>query len=424
MGNDNTSITRRDFVKQTAAAATAAMIVPRHVLGRGFQAPSDLVNIATVGVTGMGASNTRAVMSQNIVALCDVDFDLLDTRLEAWSRPPRPPQPRPAGPPPPPSPWKDYGPSKAQLAADARWPAIDQDATLRRFVEQQLPRVKKYRDYREMLEKQKDIDGIIVATPDHMHAVIASNAMSLGKHVYVQKPLCWSVHEARHLAKKAIDTKVVTQMGNQRHSADNSRRGIEYIQSGALGEIREVHVWTNRPLGFWPQGVPRPAPITGDPAQLRWDNRGVMQRLSAAMLGAKRRLQGARQAVVGSVPWCRAERRLPPALSPLQLARLGRLGPGRARRHGRAPDGLPGVVTQPGPADGDRNRSDAVQRRLLSKCDDDVLRVPGAEGHAAGEVDLVRRRADAARSRRARERDARSERRRPLRRQESQAAPL
>ena len=256
MGNDNTSITRRDFVKQTAAAATAAMIVPRHVLGRGYQAPSDLVNIATVGVSGMGAVNTRAVMSQNIVALCDVDFDLLDSRLEAWSRPPRPPQPRPAGPPPPPSPWKDYGPSKAQLAADARWPAIDQDATLRRFVEQQIPRVKKYRDYREMLEKQKDIDAIIVATPDHMHAVIASNAMSLGKHVYVQKPLCWSVHEARHLAKKAIDTKVVTQMGNQRHSADNSRRGIEYIQSGALGDIREVHVWTNRPLGFWPQGVP------------------------------------------------------------------------------------------------------------------------------------------------------------------------
>ena len=111
--------------------------------------------------------------------------------------------------------------------------------------------------------------------------------MSLGKHVYVQKPLCWSVHEARHLAKKAKDNpKIVTQMGNQRHSADNSRRGIEYVQSGALGEIREVHVWTNRPLGFWPQGIPRPARLTTDPAQLRWDNRGVMQRLSAAMAGA------------------------------------------------------------------------------------------------------------------------------------------
>ena len=260
MSDQGPEISRRQFVKTAASAAAAFTIVPRHVLGRGFQAPSDLVNIATVGVSGMGASNTRAVMSQNIVALCDVDFDLLDTRLEAWSRPPRPAQARPAGPPPPPTPWRDFGPSKAQVAADARFPAIDPEATLRRFVDEQIPRVKKYRDYREMLEKQKDIDAVIVATPDHMHAVIASAAMSLGKHVYVQKPLCWSVHEARHLAKKAKDNpKVVTQMGNQRHSADNSRRGIEYIQSGALGEIREVHVWTNRPLGFWPQGDPRPA---------------------------------------------------------------------------------------------------------------------------------------------------------------------
>ena len=133
-----------------------------------------------------------------------------------------------------------------------------------------------------MLEKQKDIDAVIVATPDHMHAVIASAAMSLGKHVYVQKPLCWSVHEARHLAKKAIDNpKVVTQMGNQRHSADNSRRGIEYIQGGALGEIREVHVWTNRPLGFWPQGVPRPARL--------------VDRSGAAALGQPRRDAAARR---------------------------------------------------------------------------------------------------------------------------------
>src|SRR4029453_7908074 len=109
MSSDDQRMTRRDFVKTTTAAATAAMIVPRHVLGRGFQAPSDLVNIATVGVTGMGASNTRAVMSQNIVALCDVDFDLLDRRLEAWSRPPQPGQTRPQGPPPPPTPWKDWG---------------------------------------------------------------------------------------------------------------------------------------------------------------------------------------------------------------------------------------------------------------------------------------------------------------------------
>jgi predicted dehydrogenase len=278
-------ISRRQFVKTTAAAGTAFMIVPRHVLGRGYQAPSDLVNIATVGVSGMGAVNTRAVMSQNIVALCDCDFDLLDSRLADWSKPPRPPQNRPPAPPPPPQPWKNFGPSKAQLAADARWPAHDGAATLRRFVDEQLPRVQKYRDYREMLEKQKDLDAVIVATPDHMHAVIASNAMSLGKHVYVQKPLCWSVHEARHLAKKAVETKVKAQMGNQRHSLDVSRRGVEYVMNGALGDVREVHVWTNRPLGFWPQGIPRPAPLSTESAQLPWNNRGIMQRLGAAMAG-------------------------------------------------------------------------------------------------------------------------------------------
>jgi predicted dehydrogenase len=146
-----------------------------------------------------------------------------------------------------------------------------------------------------MLEKQKDIDAIIVATPDHMHAVIASNAMDAGKHVYVQKPLCWSVHEARHLAKKAADMpKLVTQMGNQGHSQDDARTGQEYLMAGAIGDVHEIRVWTNRPLGYWPQGVPRPAPLpppaisptTGEPLPLKWDNAGVNARLAAAMLGS------------------------------------------------------------------------------------------------------------------------------------------
>jgi predicted dehydrogenase len=286
MSNRDLDVTRRQFLKTTAATAASLMIVPRHVLGRGFCAPSDLVNIASVGVSGMGASNTRAVMGQNVVAICDCDFDLLDGTLDRWTRQVRnPPATRSEPTPAPAKAWRDFGPSKAQLAADAKWPAEDGDATLRRFVDEQIPRLKKYCDYREMLEKQKDIDGIIIATPDHMHAVIASNAMSLGKHVYVQKPMCWSVHEARHLAKKAIDTKVVTQMGNQRHSGDGSRRGVEYILNGALGEVREVHVWTNRPLGYWPQGIPRPTPLTSDPSKLRWDNRAIMQRLANAMVG-------------------------------------------------------------------------------------------------------------------------------------------
>jgi predicted dehydrogenase len=289
------SVSRRDFVTRVAGATAAAMIVPRHVLGRGFQAPSDTVNIATVGINGMGSSNTTQVMSQNIVAICDCDFGLLDNKLKEWTnRANTPPaadagrqggQGRQGGAAAPARPtYQEFGASKAQLAANAKWTPEPAASTLKRFVDQQIPKLKKYRDYREMIEKQKDIDGIIVATPDHMHAVIASAAMDAGKHVYVQKPMCWSVHEARHLAKKAREKKVVTQMGNQGHSQDDARRGQEYLMAGVIGDVKEVHVWTNRPLGYWPQGIPRPA-ASSDSSPLRWNNQGVERRLAAAMKG-------------------------------------------------------------------------------------------------------------------------------------------
>jgi predicted dehydrogenase len=272
-------ISRRTFVT-TAAAAAGITIVPRHVLGRGLQAPSDTVNVAIVGIGGMGGSNARALMSQNIVAICDVDDSQVEKRLDSYKAVLNPPEPRagsaPAN--------RQRAPrhTAAQEAANKRRPATEDLPNLRRFMEQQLPKVQRYKDYREMLDKQKDLDGIVVATPDHMHAIIASSAMDVGKHVYVQKPLCWSVQEARHLAQKAKTTKVVTQMGNQGHSRDDARLGYEYITSGAIGEIKEVHVWTNRPLGYWPQGVPRPAPLPTD-AQLKWDGKGVETRLAAAL---------------------------------------------------------------------------------------------------------------------------------------------
>jgi predicted dehydrogenase len=126
---------------------------------------------------------------------------------------------------------------------------------------------------------------VVIATPDHMHATIALACMDLGKHVYVQKPLCWSVEEARRLSKRAKETKVATQMGNQGHSLDDARTAVEYVWSGAIGEVREIHVWTDRPVGFWPQGVPRPKAAVEPLDTLKWDQGGVDARLAAAMAG-------------------------------------------------------------------------------------------------------------------------------------------
>jgi hypothetical protein len=281
-------VSRRRFVQTVAGTGAALTIVPRHVLGRGMQAPSDTVNIATIGIGGMGASNTRNVMSQNVVAACDIDEALMERALQGFQemlqkmnaasgeggRGGRGGQG-----------MRRREVSPAQKAADDRRPAQNFRENLQRFVAN-LPKMQKHRDYRKMLETQKDIDGVIIATPDHMHAPIASLAMELGKHVYVQKPMCWSVEEARYLAKKAKDKKIVAQLGNQGHSMDDARLGYEYINNGAIGEVREVHVWTNRPLGYWPQGVPRPAPLTdnGD-QQLGWSGRDVEKRIAAAFAG-------------------------------------------------------------------------------------------------------------------------------------------
>jgi predicted dehydrogenase len=271
-------ITRRKFVTTVAGTGAALTVVPRHVLGRGVQAPSDTVNIAVVGL-GMGANNAANVMSQNIVAFCDVQDSLMASAIQRYEKAAAATgatTQRGGGT------ARRQKVSAAQEKANARRAAQDNRANAKRFVSQNLPKLGKYRDYRQMLEKQKDIDAVIIATPDHMHAPIAAMAMDMGKHVYVQKPLCWSVEEARYLAKKARERKVVTQMGNQGHSLDDARTGVEYVQSGAIGEISEVHVWTNRPLGYWPQGVPRPAPL--DPSRpVRWSGRDVDQRLAAAI---------------------------------------------------------------------------------------------------------------------------------------------
>src|SRR5467141_1602790 len=273
----NNAIPRRKFLSQAAAAA-AVTIVPRHVLGRGFVPPSDKLNIAGIGVGGMGRANLINLASQNIVAFCDVDWgyagkalDRLDSDIDKLRA-------RIEAPP--------VEPAPGQMAPEFnREKAKAQLADMIQLKTEHVPKAKRHKDYRQMLEQQKDIDAVVVATPDHMHATIALAAMELGKHVYVQKPLTWSVDEARRLARRAKETKVATQMGNQGHSMDEARTVVEYVWAGAIGDVREVHIWTNRPLGFWPQGVPRPEPLKPQADPLRWNGPGVNARLAAALCG-------------------------------------------------------------------------------------------------------------------------------------------
>jgi predicted dehydrogenase len=264
---ENTS--RRKFLAGTAVAATGLLIVPRHVLGgTGYIAPSDRLNIAGIGVGGMGAHNIRALAGENIVALCDVDWGYTEKTFRKM--------------------FADLGPAQARLdmakTAGKRRELLDQIQQTK-LLSAKFDSIRRYTDYRQMLEKQKDIDAVVIATPDHLHAVIASAAMSLGKHVYVQKPLTWSIHEARALSAKAANNpKIVTQMGNQGHSTDDARLINEYIAAGAIGDVREVHVWTNRPLGYWPQGIPRPQ-SRPKPDDASWDMGAVTDRLANAMAG-------------------------------------------------------------------------------------------------------------------------------------------
>jgi predicted dehydrogenase len=264
-------ISRREFVTNVAATTAAVTIVPRHVLGRGQTPPSDRLNIAGVGVGGMGRTNLLNLgLDNNIVALCDVDWGYAGPQWTAATLE---------------RDWKRESDRllKTDLTPEARKNSEHRVGSLKKLLAEDLPKQKQYRDFREMLEKQKDIDAVVVATPDHMHAAIAMAAMDLNKHVYVQKPLTWSVDEARRLARKARQTpKVVTQMGNQGHSWDDGRKAVEWVQSGAIGDVTDVHVWTNRPLSYWPQGIPRPEPrrISAD---LRWNMNGVMARLANSM---------------------------------------------------------------------------------------------------------------------------------------------
>lgn len=248
-------ITRRKFVAGTTGMAVGAMIVPRHVLGGpGYLAPSDKLNIAVVGCGGQGAADATELVGggENIVALADVDFNYVDKAVARRTKD-REGKPNPEA-------------IKLQEAYN---------------------KAKRHTDFRKMLEQQKDIEAVLVATPDHLHAVIAKTALDAGKHVYCEKPLTWSVQEARVLRETARrNPKLVTQMGNQGHSGDGARFINEWIQAGVIGPVSEVHVWTNRPI--WPQGVPRPAKLKvsldGDGSGNDWTFRQLNKAVASAMM--------------------------------------------------------------------------------------------------------------------------------------------
>jgi len=199
------------------------MFVPAHVLGLGgAESANEKLNIGAIGCAGQGAGDINNLKSQNIVALCDVDW--------------------------------------AHAAGTFK----------------QYPDAKKYKDYRKMLDEQKDIDAVLVATPDHQHAFASMHAIKLGKHVYCEKPLTHSVWEARQVATAAREKKVATQMGNSGQASEGTRRLSETVWDGAIGKVREAHIWTDRPANglfdeYWPQGIARPKDTPSVPETLDWD---------------------------------------------------------------------------------------------------------------------------------------------------------
>ncbi|MBI4877346.1 MAG: Gfo/Idh/MocA family oxidoreductase [Acidobacteria bacterium] len=183
--------------------------------GFSFVAPGDRLNIAGVGVGGMGANYLSNMESENIAVLCDVD-DAVAAKTFA-----------------------------------------------------KYPDARRYRDFRAMLDKEKNIDAVVVGTPDHTHAAVALAAMQLGKHVYCAKPMTRTIQEARLLARTAADKRVATQMSVQSCASEAACATAEWVRAGAVGKVREVHVWSDRPI--WPQAVARPAETVPAPSTLNWD---------------------------------------------------------------------------------------------------------------------------------------------------------
>ena len=208
--------TRRRFIKQTAAAAGAALVcggVWSELRAAESRSPNEKLNIACIGTANRAAGNIAGIAGENIVAVCDVDDNYLGA----------------AG--------------------------------------QRFPKATRYNDFRKLLEAEKNIDAVVVSTADHVHAPASVMAMRLGKHCYCEKPLSHNVYESRVAAEVAREKKLATQMGTQIHEGNNYRRVVELIQSGAIGPVTEVHVWVGKAWG----GGERPAGSQAPPKNLHWD---------------------------------------------------------------------------------------------------------------------------------------------------------
>src|SRR6266699_3432729 len=218
-----TNLTRRQFLRGATLSTASFMIVPGAVLGlNGASPPSGKLNLAGIGFGGQGGHDLAQMETENIAALCDVD--------------------------------------KNHAA----------------HIFKKYPQARQYTDYRKMLDEMKEIDAVMVATPDHYHAFAAMEAIKRGKHVYCEKPLTHSIWEARQLATAAREAKIATQMGNQGQASGETRHLCELVWSGVIGQVREAHIWTDRPSNglfneYWPQGVARPKETPPVPDTLDWD---------------------------------------------------------------------------------------------------------------------------------------------------------
>lgn len=265
---ENKCLTRRGFLGTVGAATAAFTIVPSHVLaGHGYQQPSDTVNVAGIGVGAQGGGDIQQI--------CSPEMPVVRPQRTATGQPYTKEQLAAlekqrtstggagamAG-------GAMMG-SAIQMGAAASGAKInmaniyalcDVDSTFAAYVFKGYPKAKIYSDWREMLEKEKSIDAVVIGTPDHNHAPIAAAFIKEKKHIYVEKPMAKTIFETRKLAELAKQYDVVTQMGNQGHATEGTRQTVEWIQSGIIGNIREVRLSTSKPS--WPQGnLNRPAGV-------------------------------------------------------------------------------------------------------------------------------------------------------------------